>query len=56
MTFEDWLNAYYETFGKNYPLVIVGEKSEAEIIGDISRCIESGVPADDPVYEDGLIY
>lgn len=56
MTLEDWLNAYYETFGKNYPLVIVGQQSEEEVIGRIMDHLESGTPADEPEYEDDLIY
>lgn len=56
MTFDDWLNAYYKKFGKNYPLVIVDEKSDREIIADILACIENNAPAKEPSCEEDLIY
>lgn len=53
---ETLLDVYFKEFGKNYPLSIVGEKSNEEIIADIKDCIENGEPAKEPIYEEGCDY
>lgn len=53
---ETLLDVYFKEFGKNYPLSIVGEKSNEEIIADIKDCIENGEPAKEPIYEEGNDY
>lgn len=53
---EEALKRYYEHFGENYPLMIVGHKTDKEIIEDIERCIESNEKAEEPKYEDDVDY
>ena len=56
MTLDEWLDAYYETFGENYPLMITGEISDAEIISDITKCLESNTPATPMELDSEFIY
>ena len=52
---EQMLNAYYEKFGENYPLMITATVDADEIIEDIVQCIENNTPATpmelDPEYD-----
>ena len=53
---ETLLDVYFEEFGKNYPLSIVGNKSTEEIIADIKNCLENGEPAEEPTFDKDLDY
>ena len=53
---EKALKQYYEVFGQNYPLMITSDKTDEEILEDIERCIASGEPAAEPVYEEDMVY
>lgn len=48
---EKWLDEYYEVFDANYPLGITSQKSDFEIIADIKKCINSGIPAKAQEYK-----
>lgn len=43
---EDALNAYYEKFGVNYPLMITSQMTAEEVIEDIRNCIETNTKAE----------
>lgn len=53
---EEALERYYQQFGENYPLVIVGTKTNEEIIERINRCIETNQPEAEPEYDDDVDY
>ena len=53
---EKALNAYYEHFDENYPLVITTILSNDEIIDDIERCIEANEKAEQPKFENDVDY
>lgn len=53
---EKALQSYMTTFDKNYPLVAVKGMSDDKIIGDIKRCIQEGIPAEQPIFEDDIDY
>ena len=53
---EKALNDYEERFKKPYPLVIVSEKSDIEIIKEIENCIKNGEEAEQPTYGDDIDY
>ena len=55
-SFDKLLDMYFEKFGENYPLDIVGDLSDDEIMADIRECISSNTPAKEPEYEKTLIY
>ena len=50
------LNAYFDTFGVNYPLMITSQMSEEEIIADIKNCIETNTQAKGFEYEPDTDY
>lgn len=50
------LNAYYEVFGVNYPLMIMSEMTEDEVITDIKNCIETNTQAKQFEYEPDADY
>lgn len=54
--FEKALDEYEKMFGENYPLVIVSQMSDEEIIAEIERCIASETPAKGPKYDGGSWY
>ena len=45
------LDAYYEKFGENYPISVVDDRDEEEVIADIRACILNGTPAKEPEYD-----
>ena len=53
---EDALKRYYQYFGENYPLMIVGCKTDEEIIDRINHCIAANQPEAEPEYEDDVDY
>lgn len=53
---EQMLNAYYDKFGENYPLMITEVVDADEVIEDIVRCIENNEPATPMELEPGLDY
>ena len=53
---EKALNDNEERFKKPYPLVIVSEKSDIEIIKEIENCIKNGEEAEQPTYGDDIDY
>ena len=53
---ERLLDEYYQVFNESYPLMIVSDIPEEEIIDDIERCIESGVKAEPILYDDEADY
>lgn len=54
--FDDLGDKYYEMFGENYPLCIVGQISLKEICDDIENCLKSGKKKPPLEYEDGVDY
>ncbi len=50
------LDKYYQTFGSNYPLLVVDIRTDEEIIKDIGDCIKSKKKAEEPKYEKGVVY
>ena len=51
------LDAYYEHFGRNYPLVVsCSYSSDEELAAAVRKCIEDDTPAPEPVYRDGCLY
>ena len=53
---ENKLDEYFEVFGKNYPLMRTGSKSESEIIAEIDACIASKTEAKPPEYKEVCYY
>ena len=53
---EKALEKYYQHFGENYPLMIVGNMTDNEIIERINSCIENGEPEKEPEYEENADY
>lgn len=53
---EKALNAYMEKFDEPFPLIIVNDLDNEEIIEEIMKCIEKGVPAEPPEYDDNADY
>lgn len=53
---EEALKRYYRHFGENYPLMIVGYKTNEEIVDRINHCIATNQPETEPEYEDGADY
>lgn len=53
---EKAMNDYYEKFGKPYPLMIVDDKTDAEIIKEIEECIKNDKEAEPFEYEEGVVY
>ena len=53
---DEALDAYYEHFGRNYPLCIVSLRDNEEIIKDIGRCIDTNTEAEPPKYDEDKIY
>lgn len=43
---DEALNAYFDTFGENYPLMITSQMTNDEIIEDIKKCIETNTKAE----------
>lgn len=56
MTLDKALDKYYNHFGTNYPILIVGYYEEEEIIADIEQCIASDCPAKEIEYDDECEY
>ena len=54
--FEKALEDYLKKFNKPYPLMIVSDLDQYEILEDIYRCIEKDIPAKPPTYEDDVDY
>lgn len=50
------LTRYYQHFGENYPLMIVGTKSDEEVIERINQCIKDNQPEVEPEYDDDADY
>lgn len=50
------LQEYMEVFNESYPLVVTMGMSDDEIIDDIEQCIQSGNPAEPPVFEEDVDY
>ena len=49
---QEALDAYFERFGKNYPLVISRSYgSDEELAAAVRKCIEEDTPAPEPVYD-----
>lgn len=55
-SFDKLLDMYFEKFGENYPLDIVGDLSDDEIMADIRECISNNTPAKEPEYDETLVY
>lgn len=53
---EEALKKYFQHFGENYPLMIVGTMTDDEIIERINDCIKNGKPEQEPQYEDDADY
>ncbi len=53
---EKLLEMYEEKFGKPFPLVIVANESDEEIIRKIKDCILDGKEAQEPEYDEDLDY
>lgn len=53
---EEALGRYYQHFGENFPLMIVGMNTDDEIIARINHCIETNQPEKEPEYEDNVDY
>lgn len=53
---EKSLKDYREHFGENYPLMIVGHKTDKEIVERIKYCIEHDEKEVEPEYKDGFDY
>lgn len=47
---------YFEKFGENYPICIVGQISLKEICKDIEKCLKTGEKKPPLEYEDGADY
>ena len=47
---------YLETFGENYPLLVVDLRSDEEIAKDIAECVKSKKKAERQKYESGIVY
>lgn len=47
---------YYEKFGENYPVCIVGQIPLKEICADMKKRIEAGEEKPPIEYEDGVDY
>ena len=45
---DDRLDAYFDKFGTNYPLLVTDTRTESEIIAYIDRCIETDTKAEPP--------
>lgn len=54
--FDDLGKKYYEKFGENYPICIVGHISLEDICEDMQRCIEAEQKSLPLEYEDGCDY
>ena len=50
------LGKYQQTFGVNYPLLIVDCRSDEEIVKEIAACIKNKKKAEQTKYEEGYIY
>jgi len=55
-TLDEALEAYYEQFGKNYPLCVSGSRSNEDIIADIEICIDTNTEAEQPIYDEDVDY
>lgn len=53
---EEKLEQYVEQFGENFPLFIVGNMDEDEIIKVIDDCIESGEPYEIEDDDSNVVY
>lgn len=53
---EEALKKYYKHFGENYPIMIVGFKSDQEIIERVNYCIENNVKEKEPEYDENVDY
>lgn len=55
MSLEIMLEKYQEHFGCAYPFADAGDKTDAEIVVDIEKCLEADKPAPDPVMEENFL-
>ena len=55
-TLDEALEAYYEQFGKNYPLCVSGNRSNEDIIADIELCIDTNTEVEHPIYDEDVDY
>lgn len=54
---QEALDAYFDHFGKNYPIVVSRNNGTAEEIAEtIRKCIENDTPAPEPEYRDDRDY
>ena len=56
MNLDDYLNEYFERFGRNYPICVVGLLSTEEIIAGIKKCLETNTEAEPLTFDDDLDY
>ena len=53
---EKALKEYYNHFGENYPLIIVENMTDDEIVQRINHCIETNQKEKEPDFEDDNDY
>lgn len=55
-TFFEMTKKYREKFGDNYPFTPTSNMTYEEAIEDMGKCIESGKPAEEPDFDEELVY